>query len=80
LLFWQSYLDQEYFLTHKFTDKSDVYSLGVMFLEMLTGMKPIEHGRTHSERGMHFFSHGYITLLKDNLFSQKSKTMTAETT
>jgi hypothetical protein len=51
-----------------------------MFLEMLTGMKPIEHGRTHSERGMHFFSHGYITLLKDNLFSQKSKTMTAETT
>jgi serine/threonine protein kinase len=45
LLFWQGYLDPEYFLTHKLTDKSDVYSLGVVFLEMLTGMKPIEHGK-----------------------------------
>ncbi|KAG2618545.1 probable LRR receptor-like serine/threonine-protein kinase At1g06840 isoform X1 [Panicum virgatum] len=39
------YLDPEYFLTHKLTDKSDVYSLGVVFLEMLTGLKPIEHGK-----------------------------------
>ncbi|KAK8619331.1 hypothetical protein V6N13_133293 [Hibiscus sabdariffa] len=39
------YLDPEYFLTHKLTDKSDVYSLGVVFLELLTGMLPISHGR-----------------------------------
>ncbi|KAK8682616.1 hypothetical protein V6N13_055000 [Hibiscus sabdariffa] len=39
------YLDPEYFLTHKLTDKSDVYSLGVVFLEMLTGMRPISHGK-----------------------------------
>ncbi|KAK9265342.1 hypothetical protein L1049_001667 [Liquidambar formosana] len=39
------YLDPEYFLTHKLTDKSDVYSLGVVFLELLTGMKPISHGK-----------------------------------
>ncbi|KAB2093361.1 hypothetical protein ES319_A02G091100v1 [Gossypium barbadense] len=39
------YLDPEYFLTHKLTDRSDVYSLGVVFLEMLTGMRPISHGR-----------------------------------
>jgi len=39
------YLDPEYFLTHKLTDKSDVYSLGIVFLEMLTGLKPIEHGK-----------------------------------
>ncbi|CAO2034677.1 unnamed protein product [Urochloa humidicola] len=39
------YLDPEYFLTHKLTDKSDVYSLGVVFLELLTGMQPISHGR-----------------------------------
>ncbi|PSS34787.1 LRR receptor-like serine/threonine-protein kinase [Actinidia chinensis var. chinensis] len=39
------YLDPEYFLTHKLTDKSDVYSLGVVFLEILTGMKPISHGK-----------------------------------
>ncbi|XVE80693.1 hypothetical protein DITRI_Ditri15bG0001300 [Diplodiscus trichospermus] len=39
------YLDPEYFLTHKLTEKSDVYSLGVVFLELLTGMQPISHGK-----------------------------------
>ncbi|CAL5424742.1 unnamed protein product [Camellia sinensis] len=39
------YVDPEYFLTHKLTDKSDVYSLGVVFLELLTGMHPISHGK-----------------------------------
>ncbi|GAV88039.1 LRR_1 domain-containing protein/Pkinase_Tyr domain-containing protein/LRRNT_2 domain-containing protein [Cephalotus follicularis] len=39
------YLDPEYFLTRKLTDKSDVYSLGVVFLELLTGMHPIFHGK-----------------------------------
>ncbi|VAI83036.1 unnamed protein product [Triticum turgidum subsp. durum] len=39
------YLDPEYFLTHNLTDKSDVYSLGVVFLELLTGMQPISHGK-----------------------------------
>ncbi|XP_020575326.1 probable LRR receptor-like serine/threonine-protein kinase At1g06840 [Phalaenopsis equestris] len=39
------YLDPEYFLTHKLTDKSDVYSLGVVFLELLTGRQPILHGK-----------------------------------
>ncbi|KAK0585505.1 hypothetical protein LWI29_029571 [Acer saccharum] len=41
----QGYLDPEYFLTHMLTEKSDVYSLGVVFLELLTGMQPISHGR-----------------------------------
>ncbi|XP_061375466.1 probable LRR receptor-like serine/threonine-protein kinase At1g06840 isoform X2 [Gastrolobium bilobum] len=39
------YLDPEYLLTHKLTDKSDVYSLGIVFLELLTGMRPISHGK-----------------------------------
>ncbi|KAG2672788.1 hypothetical protein I3760_13G059500 [Carya illinoinensis] len=39
------YLDPEYFLTHQLTDKSDVYSLGVVFLELLTAMQPISHGK-----------------------------------
>ncbi|XP_061954290.1 probable LRR receptor-like serine/threonine-protein kinase At1g06840 isoform X4 [Populus nigra] len=39
------YLDPEYFLTRKLTDKSDVYSLGVVFLELLTGMQPIYRGK-----------------------------------
>lgn len=41
----QGYLDPEYFLTHKLTEKSDVYSLGIVFLELLTGMQPISHGK-----------------------------------
>jgi serine/threonine protein kinase len=40
----QGYLDPEYFLTRKLTDKSDVYSLGVVFLEIVTGKPPIFHG------------------------------------
>ncbi|KAL9227858.1 hypothetical protein vseg_003501 [Gypsophila vaccaria] len=39
------YLDPEYFLTHKLTDKSDVYSLRVVFLELLTGVPPISNGK-----------------------------------
>ncbi|XP_027941999.1 probable LRR receptor-like serine/threonine-protein kinase At1g06840 isoform X2 [Vigna unguiculata] len=38
------YLDPEYFLTRNLTDKSDVYSLGVVFLELLTARPPIFHG------------------------------------
>lgn len=41
----QGYLDPEYFLTHQLTEKSDVYSLGIVFLELLTGMQPISRGR-----------------------------------
>ncbi|XP_051130713.1 probable LRR receptor-like serine/threonine-protein kinase At1g06840 [Andrographis paniculata] len=39
------YVDPEYFLTHKLTEKSDVYSLGIVLLELLTGMQPIYQGR-----------------------------------
>ncbi|KAL3326337.1 hypothetical protein AABB24_037158 [Solanum stoloniferum] len=39
------YLDPEYFFTHKLTEKNDVYSLGIVFLELLTGLRPISHGR-----------------------------------
>lgn len=45
LLHLQGYLDPEYFLTHQLTDKSDVYSLGVVFLELLTAVPPISHGK-----------------------------------
>ena len=50
----QGYLDPEYFLTHKLTDKSDVYSLGVVFLELLTGMHPISHGKNIVREVKHY--------------------------
>ena len=45
MAFMQGYLDPEYLLTHRLTEKSDVYSIGIVFLELLTGMRPISHGR-----------------------------------
>lgn len=45
VIYLQGYLDPEYLLTHKLTDKSDVYSLGIVFLELLTAMRPISHGK-----------------------------------
>ena len=45
MAFMQGYVDPEYLSTHRLTEKSDVYSLGIVFLELLTGMRPISHGR-----------------------------------
>uniref|UniRef100_A0A452ZCY2 Protein kinase domain-containing protein n=1 Tax=Aegilops tauschii subsp. strangulata TaxID=200361 RepID=A0A452ZCY2_AEGTS len=60
------YLDPEYFLTHKLTDKSDVYSLGVVFLEMLTGMKPIEHGKNIVREVNKAYQSGNISEIVDS--------------
>ena len=34
------YIDPEYFYTRRLTEKSDVYSYGVMLVELLTRKKP----------------------------------------
>ncbi|KAM0848606.1 hypothetical protein ACQ4PT_054277 [Festuca glaucescens] len=60
------YLDPEYFLTHKLTDKSDVYSLGVVFLEMLTGMKPIEKGKNIVREVNKVYKSGNISEIVDS--------------
>ncbi|XP_066348118.1 probable LRR receptor-like serine/threonine-protein kinase At1g06840 isoform X2 [Miscanthus floridulus] len=60
------YLDPEYFLTHKLTDKSDVYSLGVVFLELLTGMQPISHGRNIVREVLAANQSGMIFSVVDN--------------
>ncbi|KAK4845955.1 hypothetical protein QYF36_011137 [Acer negundo] len=39
------YLDPEYFMTNQLTEKSDIYSFGVLMLEILTGRRPIERGK-----------------------------------
>ncbi|KAF6164780.1 hypothetical protein GIB67_011170 [Kingdonia uniflora] len=60
------YLDPEYFLTRKLTDKSDVYSLGVVFLELLTGMHPIHHGKNIVREVNAAFQSGVIFAVIDN--------------
>ncbi|XP_058750415.1 probable LRR receptor-like serine/threonine-protein kinase At1g06840 [Vicia villosa] len=59
------YLDPEYFLTHTLTDKSDVYSLGVVFLELLTGMHPIAHGKNIVREVNLAFESGEISSIID---------------
>lgn len=43
--FLQGYLDPEYYMTQQLTEKSDVYSYGVVMLELITAKQPIEKGK-----------------------------------
>ncbi|XP_020085967.1 probable leucine-rich repeat receptor-like protein kinase At5g49770 [Ananas comosus] len=40
------YLDPEYYMTQQLTGKSDVYSMGVVLLELITAMLPV-HNKKH---------------------------------
>ncbi|KAL9229353.1 hypothetical protein vseg_004830 [Gypsophila vaccaria] len=39
------YLDPEYFMTNQVTEKSDVFSFGIVMLEMVTARAPIQQGK-----------------------------------
>ncbi|KAL2554311.1 Wall-associated receptor kinase-like 20 [Forsythia ovata] len=43
------YLDPEYYRNYQLTDKSDVYSYGVVLLELLTSQKVIDFSRDHED-------------------------------
>ncbi|CAK9177843.1 unnamed protein product, partial [Ilex paraguariensis] len=39
------YMDPEYYMTQQLTENSDIYSFGVVMLEMITARSPIEKGK-----------------------------------
>ncbi|XP_057468806.1 leucine-rich repeat receptor protein kinase HPCA1-like [Actinidia eriantha] len=39
------YMDPEYYMTQQLTNKSDIYSFGVVMLELVTARQPIEKGK-----------------------------------
>ncbi|XP_062100824.1 nodulation receptor kinase-like [Humulus lupulus] len=46
------YLDPEYYTTHHLSDKSDVFSFGVVLLEIISGREPLNIRRPRSEWGL----------------------------
>ncbi|KAL5708244.1 hypothetical protein ACHQM5_019062 [Ranunculus cassubicifolius] len=46
------YLDPEYMLTSQLTEKSDVFSFGVVLAELITGKKSISFERAQGERNL----------------------------
>ncbi|MCL7049571.1 hypothetical protein MKW94_028037, partial [Papaver nudicaule] len=44
------YLDPEYLRTYQLTTKSDVFSFGILLIEILTGRRPVEMRRAADER------------------------------
>ena len=62
-----SYLAPEYFQHGKVSDKTDVYALGVVLLELVTGRKPIE-ARTRGEENLVLWVSHYITLIISSTF------------
>ncbi|KAM7481407.1 hypothetical protein LguiB_005990 [Lonicera macranthoides] len=57
------YFDPEYFQSSQFTEKSDVFSFGVVLVELLTSQKPISSTRSEEMRSLITY---FMAALKEN--------------
>ncbi|CAL5068919.1 unnamed protein product [Urochloa decumbens] len=57
------YLDPEYMLTCQLTEKSDVFSFGVIILEVLTGQEPLKLDGPEMQRSL---SCNFLSAMKEN--------------
>lgn len=70
------YLDPEYFENFRLTDKSDVFSFGMVLLELLTSLKPVDFQRGPEDvnlkaMALPFIQNGNIeTIVDPGLFSE----------
>ncbi|KAL6651663.1 hypothetical protein ACP70R_010588 [Stipagrostis hirtigluma subsp. patula] len=55
------YMDPEYVVTQELTEKSDIYSYGVLLLELITGRRAIQDNKNLVEWAQMYLSSGVIT-------------------
>ncbi|KAH7423977.1 hypothetical protein KP509_12G083900 [Ceratopteris richardii] len=72
------YLDPEYYLTEQLTEKSDVYSYGVVLLELLTSRQPIEFGKYIVREAKHLLDRGGMTAFRTILDTRLQSENTME--
>ncbi|WOL11965.1 putative LRR receptor-like serine/threonine-protein kinase [Canna indica] len=54
------YLDPEYYATQQLTEKSDIYSFGVVLLEMICGREPLSHAGTPDSYNLVLWAKPYL--------------------
>ncbi|PKA51705.1 putative receptor-like protein kinase [Apostasia shenzhenica] len=63
------YMDPEYVVTQELTEKSDIYSYGVLLLELVSGRKAIQDGKNIIEWSRKFISDSRLHELVDPAFA-----------